>query len=91
MSEPETWETPEASAPTWETPIIRILIGDEEVATFENEVTAENILAVARERGIRRFTVFKIEDNQETALSRSDFPISAPATIKIVPLEKAGA
>ena len=88
MSEPETWETPEASAPTWETPIIRILIGDEEVATFENEVTAENILAVARERGIRRF---KIEDNQETALSRSDFPISAPATIKIVPLEKAGA
>ena len=65
----EVWEVGEK---------VVIKYGDQ-IKEFDRQVTAEDIKAIAREFGLKKFTVHK---DGET-LSPTDFPIDPPAQIEI--------
>jgi hypothetical protein len=70
--EPEVWTTGEPEK-------ITLLIGEQEVGQYES-LDAETIKTLAKERGIKKFTV---EDEWGNHLSPSDFPLDPSKTKKI--------
>jgi len=65
-----------------ETPKIVVKYGDNE-HTFEGELKLDDLLALAREWGIRRFRT-------DPPLTRNDFPITESKEITLIPTDKAG-
>jgi hypothetical protein len=70
---------------TFEVSVVEIYIAGEKVGEFE-EVTVDEIKALARDRGIKKFTV---EDETGRELDVSDFPVTGDRKLTIRPYYEA--
>ena len=87
----EEWTTETTETAEWVTPELRVLVGDEVKKTYQLPVrlTSEDIIEVARESGIRRFTVEIVNRSGERrALAPEDFPLDFHEPVDIVILPK---
>lgn len=85
----------EETQPQEEPNRVRVYIGSnfataDLVDEFEEQVTASDIIEIARDKGIRRFSVYKKTETGREALSANNFPIDPPAELLIEPLDKVG-